>query len=178
MKMINTILQLHVHSYLIVKRITKKNQFLMIIYHVNIDSIDLFSWLSSTTKYLQNEKKSQTYGISYTRTCISTHTCLYPLPFAKREGSEGGGGMAELSFSLEGGGRLGGFILINPSLLGASPSPLFIPLLLLLLSSFKGGGRPLPPTPPTAGSLDELTTGRGPSENFLEGGGGGGGIAS
>ena len=101
----------------------------------------------------------------------SQHThALYPLPFAKREGSEGGGGMAELSFSLEGGGRLGGFILINPSLLGASPSPLFIPL--LLLSSFEGRGRPLPPTPPTAGSLDELTTGRGPSENFLEGGGG------
>ena len=91
---------------------------------------------------------------------------MYYLPLANLVGSEGGGGMVELSFSFEGGGRLGGFIVANPSLLGAAPSLITLALLSPLAA---GGGGTLPPTPPT-GSLDELTTGRGPSENFLEGG--------
>ncbi len=103
----------------------------------------------------------------YASAC-STHSPTN-LPLAKRGGSEGGGGMAEGSLSLEGGGRLGRFILISPSLIGAAPLPLTTPP--PLPPSFLAGGGPLPLTLPT-GSLEELTTGGGPSENFLEGGAG------
>ena len=75
--------------------------------------------------------------------------------------------MAEGSFGLEGGGRLGGFILVNPSLTGAAPLPLATPP---PLSSLAGAGGPLPLTPPTGSLVAALTTGGGPSENFLEGG--------
>ena len=91
-------------------------------------------------------------------------------PLANREGREGGGGMAEGSLSLEGGGRLGGFILANPSLTGAAPLPLATPPLLSSLAGTGGGGGPLPLTPPTDSLVEALTTGGGPSENFLEGG--------
>ena len=74
--------------------------------------------------------------------------------------------MAEGSLSLEDGGKLGGFMLVSPSLTGAAPLPLATPP---LSSSLAGAGGPLLLTPPT-GSLEALTTGAGPSENFLEGG--------
>ena len=96
---------------------------------------------------------------------MHTHSRMY-VPLANREGREGGGGMAEGSLSLEGGGRLGGFILASPSLIGAAPLPLATPPLL----SSSGGGGPLPLTPPTGSLVEALTTGGGPSENFLEGG--------
>lgn len=76
--------------------------------------------------------------------------------------------MAEGSLSLEDGRKLGGFMLVSPSLIGAAPLPLATPPLPSSLAG-AGGGGPLLLTPPT-GSLEALTTGGGPSENFLEGG--------
>ena len=106
---------------------------------------------------------AHTLAHTYLHTHMHAHTHTHT-PLAKRGGSEGGGGMVEGSLSFEGGGRLGRFILANPALLGAAPSLITPPLLSSLVR-----GPPLPPTPPT-GSLDDLITGRGPSENFLEGG--------